>query len=148
MAQTQSHSAPSRAVGSRGGTSALITRVHGIRYLVKDVARAVDFYNRHLGFELEHQQLPAFASVALGEVKILLSGPEASGSRMLPGGKPQVPGGSNRVVLQVKDLSAAIAALQERGVRFRNDKESGPGGQQIQVEDPDGNPIELFQPAH
>jgi glyoxylase I family protein len=121
--------------------------IHGIRYQVKDVARAVAFYTQHLGFTLEHQQLPAFAAVSLGGTQILLSGPGASGSRPMPDGKPQEPGGWNRVVLRVADLPAFIAALQGGGFRFRNQLESGPGGRQIQIEDPDGNPIELFEPA-
>jgi glyoxylase I family protein len=121
--------------------------VHGIRYQVGDVARSVAFYTEHLGFTLKHQQLPAFANVALGDANLLLSGPGASGSRPMPGGQPQTPGGSNRVVLKVRDLPAFAEALKAAGVRFRNEMESGPGGRQIQVEDPDGNPIELFEPA-
>jgi glyoxylase I family protein len=121
--------------------------VHGIRYHVKDVARSVSFYTQQLGFTLEHQQLPAFASVSLGDAHILLSGPGASGSRPLPDGQRQEPGGWNRVVLKVLDLPAVIAALKGTGLRFRNDMETGPGGRQIQIEDPDGNPIELFEPA-
>jgi glyoxylase I family protein len=121
--------------------------VHGIRYQVKDVARAVEFYTTHLGFKLEHQQLPAFASVSLGNAQILLSGPGASGSRPLPGGQHQEPGGWNRVVLRVSDLAGCIAELKKAGLRFRNDMETGPGGRQIQLEDPDGNPIELFEPT-
>jgi glyoxylase I family protein len=124
-----------------------IKSVHGIRYQVKDVARAVTFYTQHLGFTLEHQQLPAFASVSLGDAKILLSGPGASGSRPMPGGQHQEPGGWNRVVLKVSDLPRLIAALKGAGLRFRNELETGPGGRQIQIEDPDGNPIELFEPA-
>jgi glyoxylase I family protein len=124
-----------------------IEAVHGVRYQVKDVARAVAFYTQHLGFTLQHQQLPAFASISLGEVQILLSGPGASGSRPLPNGQSQEPGGWNRVVLKVVDLPAFIGELKKTGVHFRNEMESGPGGRQIQVEDPDGNPIELFEPA-
>jgi glyoxylase I family protein len=124
-----------------------VQAVHGVRYQVTDVERSVAFYTTHLGFTLEHQQLPAFASVSLGDVKILLSGPRASGSRPMPDGRPQEPGGWNRVVLRVDDLPAFIEVLKQAGVRFRNDVESGPGGSQIQVEDPDGNPIELFEPA-
>jgi glyoxylase I family protein len=124
-----------------------IIGVHGVRYQVTDVARAVTFYTDHLGFKLEHQQLPAFASVSLGEFTLLLSGPGASGSRPMPGGESQKPGGWNRVVLRVTDLPAEIDALKKAGVKFRNEMEVGPGGQQIQVEDPDGNPIELFEPA-
>ena len=124
-----------------------IKGVHGVRYQVTDVARAVTFYTERLGFTLGRQQLPAFANVSLGNVSILLSGPGASGSRPMPGGQPQEPGGWNRVVLRVADLPAFIAELAGAGVRFRNEMETGPGGRQIQVEDPDGNPIELFEPA-
>ena len=122
-------------------------QVHGVRYQVKDVARAVAFYTDHLGFKLEHQHLPAFASVSLGGLDLLLSGPGASGSRPMPGGETQEPGGWNRVVLRVSDLPAWIDELEKAGVRFRNQMEAGPGGRQIQVEDPDGNPIELFEPG-
>ena len=129
------------------GSSHGIVSVHGVRYQVKDVARAVAFYTGHLGFTLEHQQLPAFASVSLGGVTMLLSGPGASGSRPMPGGQSQEPGGWNRVVLRVSNLPALIDVLKSGGVRLRNQMETGPGGRQIQVEDPDGNPIELFEPA-
>jgi glyoxylase I family protein len=121
--------------------------VHGIRYQVRDVARAVAFYTTHLGFTLVHQQLPAFASVSLGDAHLLLSGPHASGSRPMPNGQQQEPGGWNRVVLRVQDLPALIETLKTAGLRFRNDMETGPGGKQIQIDDPDGNPIELFEPA-
>ena len=125
----------------------LIKAVHGIRYQVKDVARAAAFYTQHLGFTLKHQQLPAFANVSLGGVDLLLSGPGASGSRALPDGRQQEPGGWNRVVLRVADLPACVDALHRAGVTLRNQMEVGPGGRQIQIEDPDGNPIELFEPA-
>lgn len=121
--------------------------VHGIRYQVKDVARAAAFYTQHLGFKLEHQHLPQFAALSLDGTALLLSGPGASGSRPLPGGKSQEPGGWNRIVLHTVDLPACIAALRHAGVPFRNDLESGPAGSQVQIEDPDGNPIELFEPA-
>ena len=124
-----------------------IQAVHGVRYQVKDVARAVAFYTEQLGFKSGHQQPPAFASVSLGGVQILLSGPGASGSRAMPNGEHQEPGGWNRIVLKVADLPACITALQKAGVRFRNEMVTGPGGRQVQVEDPDGNPIELFEPA-
>ena len=124
-----------------------VKSVHGVRYQVKDVARSVAFYTQHLGFTVEHQQLPAFASVSLSDTRILLSGPGASGSRPLPNGQSQEPGGWNRVVLKVSDLPGCIAALKSAGLRFRNEMESGPGGRQVQIEDPDGNPIELFEPA-
>lgn len=121
--------------------------VHGVRYQVTDVARAAAFYTDLLGFRLEHQHLPAFASVLLGDFRLLLSGPGASGSRPMPGGESQRPGGWNRVVLRVPDLSAQIDALKNKAVTFRNQMETGPGGRQIQIEDPDGNPIELVEPA-
>jgi glyoxylase I family protein len=121
--------------------------VHGIRYQVKDVARAVTFYTEHLGFTLKHQQLPAFANISLGNTDVLLSGPGASGSRQMPDGQRQEPGGWNRLVLKVTNLSACIDALRAAGVTFRNEMEAGPGGRQIQIEDPDGNPVELFEPA-
>ena len=124
-----------------------VKNIHGTRYQVKDVARAVEFYTRDLGFQLEHQQLPAFASISLGGSQILLSGPGASGSRPMPDGQTQEPGGWNRVVLTVADLPACITALQSAGIPFRNEMETGPGGRQVQIEDPDGNPIELFEPA-
>jgi glyoxylase I family protein len=124
-----------------------VQRFHGVRYQVTDVARSVAFYTRHLGFTLEHQQLPAFANVSLGESHILLSGPGASGSRPMPDGGPQQPGGWTRVVLQVNNLPSLIEALKKAGLHFRNQMEVGPGGRQIQLEDPDGNPIELFEPA-
>ena len=124
-----------------------IRNVHGVRYQVKDVARSVRFYTEHLGFTLKHQQLPAFANVSMGAWEILLSGPGASGSRPMPDGAPQEPGGWNRVVLKVTDLPGLIAELRKAGQSFRNDMEVGPGGRQIQIEDPDGNLIELFEPA-
>jgi glyoxylase I family protein len=124
-----------------------VQATHGVRYQVKDVARSVAFYTTHLGFTLGHQQLPAFANVSLGDTQVLLSGPEASGSRPMPDGRRQEPGGWNRVVLRVGDLAAFVDVLKEAGLRFRNNMETGPGGRQIQVEDPDGNPIELFEPA-
>jgi glyoxylase I family protein len=131
----------------RSETHTFVQGVHGFRYQVKDVARSVAFYTTQLGFTLEHQQLPAFASVSLGDAQILLSGPQASGSRPMPNGQQQEPGGWNRVVLRVNDLPAFIETLRKAGLHFRNDMETGPGGKQIQIEDPDGNPIELFEPA-
>jgi glyoxylase I family protein len=126
---------------------AFIKAVHGIRYQTSDVARAVSFYTKQLGFTLKLQALPAFANVSLGTVDILLSGPGASGSRPMPNGQRQEPGGWNRVVLKVVDLPACVAALKTMAVTFRNEMEVGPGGRQIQIEDPDGNPIELFEPT-
>jgi glyoxylase I family protein len=136
-----------QATEKRTEPRTFVKGVHGIRYLVKDVARSVDFYTGTLGFKLDHQHLPAFASVSLGDVQVLLSGPEASGSRPMPGGQAQEPGGSNRIVLKVDDLAACIDALKGLNARFRNQMETGPGGRQIQIEDPDRNPIELFEPA-
>ena len=130
-----------------GSPPEFIQGVHGVRYQVRDVARSVAFYTRHLGFTLEHQHLPAFASVSLQNVQMLLSGPGASGSRPMPDGRRQEPGGWNRVVLHVTDLPACIQSLKRAGVHFRNEIELGPGGKQIQVEDPDGNPIEFVEPA-
>ncbi len=130
-----------------GAEHAFVKGVHGVRYQVKDVARAVAFYTQRLGFTLKHQQLPAFANVALGGWELLLSGPGASGSRPMSNGQPQEPGGWNRVVLKVADLPRFIAALKEAGLRLRNELEVGPGGRQVQIEDPDGNAIGLFEPA-
>jgi glyoxylase I family protein len=120
---------------------------HGVRYQVADVARSVDFYTKHLGFKAGHQQLPAFAAVSIESLTLLLSGPGASGSRPMPDGRAQESGGWNRIVLRVTDLPGRIAVLKKVGLQFRNDMEIGPGGKQIQLLDPDGNPIELFEPA-
>ena len=136
-----------QATASQTEQHAYVKTVHGVRYQVKDVARSVEFYTQHLGFRLEHQQLPAFANVSLGDAQILLSGPGASGSRPMPNGQRQEPGGWNRVVLKVTDLPAFVSELKKAGLRFRNEMETGPAGRQIQIEDPDGNPIELFEPA-
>ena len=124
-----------------------IQGLHGVRYQTADVQRAADFYTTHLGFTLGHQQLPAFANVSLGDFNLLLSGPGASGSRPMPDGRRQEPGGWNRIVLHVNDVASEIERLKTAGVKFRNEMESGPGGRQVQIEDPDGNPIELFEPA-
>jgi glyoxylase I family protein len=144
--KSEDHMAQAEASRPAGGR-AFVRSVHGVRYQVKDVARSVEFYTRHLGFTLVHQQLPAFASLSLDDAQILLSGPGASGSRPMPNGQPQEPGGWNRVVLKVADLPGFIAELKKADLRFRNEMETGPGGRQIQIEDPDGNPIELFEPA-
>jgi glyoxylase I family protein len=125
----------------------LVKGLWGVRYQVKDVSRSIDFYTRHLGLKLDMQNLPAFGQVSVGNLKLILSGPGASGSRKLPDGRDQEPGGWNRIVLQVEDLPARVESLKKAGVKFRNELESGPGGKQIQIEDPDGNPIELFEPA-
>lgn len=122
-------------------------RFAGVRYQVKNVERSLAFYTERLGFKVERKAAPAFASVTLGGLRLLLSGPGASGSRPMPDRRTQEPGGWNRLVLEVDDLQARIAELEKAGVAFRNEIESGPGGRQIQFEDPDGNPIELFKPA-
>ena len=119
----------------------------GVRYQVKDVRQSVEFYTQMLGFNLGLQNLPAFAQVSVGHLKLILSGPGASGSRPMPDGRQQEPGGWNRIVLQVEDLPTRIAELKKQRVQFRNEMEVGPGGKQVQIEDPDGNPIELFEPA-
>jgi glyoxylase I family protein len=146
MNETQRGSSAIAGDAERGHSHGVLG-VHGVRYQVKDVARAAKFYTQYLGFKLEHQQLPAFANVSLGDAQILLSGPGASGSRPMPNGQLQEPGGWNRVVLKIADLPRFIADLKQAGVRFRNEMETGLGGRQIQIEDPDGNPIELFEPA-
>ncbi len=119
----------------------------GVRYQVKDVSRSIAFYTQKLGFKLDQEHLPAFGQVSVGSLKLVLSGPGASGSRRMPDGEPQQSGGWNRVMLEVDDLPSRIEALKRAGLHFRNDLESGPGGKQIQLEDPDGNPIELFEPS-
>lgn len=125
----------------------VVSGLWGVRYQVKDVSRSIDFYTKQLGLKLDQQNLPAFAQVSVGNLKLILSGPGASGSRPLPDGRHQEPGGWNRVILQVNDLPTRIQALKKAGLHFRNEMEVGPGGKQIQLEDPDGNPIELFEPA-
>jgi glyoxylase I family protein len=125
----------------------LIRGFHGVRYQTKDVERSLAFYTKELGFKLDRQALPAFAQVSMGALKLLLSGPGASGSRPLSNNRKQEPGGWNRVVLDVDDLPARIESMKKAGFHFRNEMEEGPGGKQIQLEDPDGNPIELFEPA-
>jgi glyoxylase I family protein len=125
----------------------IILGLWGVRYQVKEVQRSIVFYTKMLGFNLDQQNLPAFGQISVGNLKLILSGPGASGSRPMPDGRQQEPGGWNRMVLQVQDLPARIAELKKEEVHFRNEMEVGPGGRQIQLEDPDGNPIELFEPA-
>jgi glyoxylase I family protein len=117
-----------------------------VRYQVTDVDRSIAFYTENLGFELVRKGGPV-GVLSNGGFQVWLSGPGASGSRTLPDGSTQGPGGSNRLALEVTDLSATVEELKNAGVRFRNEMEEGPAGKQIQVEDPDGNPIELFEPA-
>ena len=118
-----------------------------VRYIINDVPEAMRFYTTLLGFTLEHDASPAFASVVRDGVRLLLSGDGSSGKRQLPDGRQQMPGGWNRVHLQVTDLAAEVARLRAQGVSFRTDEiVSGPGGSQIILDDPSGNPVELFQP--
>lgn len=144
---SSSQQADHENAASAASPTHVVEGVWGVRYQVTDVARSVDFYTNALGFKLDFQRLPAFGQLSIGDLKLILSGPGASGSRPMPDGRAQQPGGWNRIVLEVKDLPARITDLTKRGVRFRNEMESGPGGKQIQVEDPDGNPIELFEPT-
>ncbi len=124
---------------SAGTTTAVV------RYQVGDVERATAFYTHRLGFRLENRLGPVLAIVARGDLHLILSGPEASGARPMPDGGRQMPGGWNRIVLYVEDLDATIASLRSADAHFRNEVEEGPGGRQIQLDDPDGNPIELHE---
>jgi predicted enzyme related to lactoylglutathione lyase len=117
-----------------------------IRYMIDDVPVAIKFYTTHLGFVLEHDASPAFASIIRDGVRLLLSGKSSSGRRAMPDGSKPVPGGWNRIHIQVDDLEAEIKRLREAGLKFRNEIVTGPGGSQILLDDPSGNPIELFQP--
>jgi catechol 2,3-dioxygenase-like lactoylglutathione lyase family enzyme len=118
-----------------------------VRYMVDDVEQAVDFYTARFGFKLRSSHAPAFADVVRGNLRLLLSGPSSSAGRPMPDGSNPQPGGWNRIHFIVDDISAEVERLRSTGVKFRNDIISGPGGQQILLEDPAGNPIELFQPA-
>jgi catechol 2,3-dioxygenase-like lactoylglutathione lyase family enzyme len=118
-----------------------------VRYMVDDVEQSIDFYTRHFGFTLRHSALPAFADVVRGRLRLLLAGPESSAGRPMPDGQKPGPGGWNRIHLIVDDIAAEVESLRATGLRFRNDIVTGPGGKQILVEDPSGNPIELFEPA-
>ncbi|HTJ47563.1 MAG TPA: VOC family protein [Kofleriaceae bacterium] len=115
-----------------------------IRYQVADVARAVAFYTEHLGFRLLHRAGPV-ATITRGALHVLLSGPESSGARAMPDGTRQGPGGWNRIVLYVDDLTSAMSSLERARVHFRNSVETGPGGKQVLVDDPDGNVVELHE---
>jgi catechol 2,3-dioxygenase-like lactoylglutathione lyase family enzyme len=118
-----------------------------VRYMVDDVEGAVDFYTEHFDFELRFSAAPAFADVVRGNLRLLLSGPKSSAGRPMPDGRTPEPGGWNRIHFIVDDIEADVERLRSAGLTFRNDIISGPGGQQILLEDPAGNPIELFQPA-
>lgn len=119
-----------------------------IRYMIDDVRAAIDFYTTNLGFVLDLDASPAFASVTRDGVRLLLSGKTSSGRRAMPDGREPVPGGWNRIQLQVDDLEAEVKRLGEAGLTFRNEIITGPGGSQILLDDPSGNPVELFQPAN
>ena len=118
-----------------------------VRYMVDDVEESIGFYTRNLGFTLESDRSPAFAEVLRGNLRLLLSGPTSSAGRPMPDGRQPEPGGWNRIHFVVDDLDAEVERLRSAGVSFRNDVVTGPGGRQILVDDPSGNPIELFQPA-
>jgi len=118
-----------------------------VRYMVDDVDTAIDFYTQHLGFTLRMSAAPAFADVVRGKLRLLLSGPTSSAGRPMPDGTQPAPGGWNRIHLIVSDIAAEVDQLRAAGLTFRNDIVAGPGGQQILLEDPSGNVVELFQPA-
>lgn len=122
-------------------------RTVSVRYMVDDVDVAVGFYTELFGFELLSSAAPAFADVVRGNLRLLLSGPTSSAGRTMPDGRIPGPGGWNRIHFVVEDIEAEVERLRAAGVTFRNDIVSGPGGRQILLEDPAGNPIELFQPA-
>ena len=121
--------------------------VVSVRYMVDDVDAAVAFYTKHFGFALGSNAAPAFAEVTRGQLRLLLSGPKSSAGRPMPDGRQPGPGGWNRIHFIVEDVQAEVDRLRKAGVRFRSDLVTGPGGRQIVLDDPSGNPIELFQPA-
>jgi catechol 2,3-dioxygenase-like lactoylglutathione lyase family enzyme len=118
-----------------------------VRYMVDDVERAVAFYTDHFDFTVRTSAAPAFADVVRGHLRLLLSGPASSAGRPMPDGREPAPGGWNRIHFIVDELASEVERLRAAGVTFRNDIVTGPGGKQILLEDPSGNPIELFQPA-
>jgi catechol 2,3-dioxygenase-like lactoylglutathione lyase family enzyme len=124
-----------------------IDEMVNVRYMVDDVDESVDFYTNHLGFSLHTSMAPAFADVTRGALRLLLSGPASSAGRPMPDGDKPGPGGWNRIHLIVEDIHREVERLRAAGLRFRNDIVTGPGGQQILLDDPSGNVIELFQPA-
>src|SRR5499426_1147132 len=135
---------PDAAHNGFGGRTVMPTV--NVRYMVDDVEAAVAFYTTQLGFQLISKTLPAFADVALGDLRLLLSGPASSAGRAMPDGRRPAPGGWNRIHLIVEDLPSEVERLRSAGIRFRSDIITGPGGSQIVLDDPSGNPIELFQP--
>ncbi len=118
-----------------------------VRYIVNDVDAAIGFYARHFGFEVGQNASPAFAEVVRGRLRLLLAGPKSSAGRPMPDGRMPGPGGWNRIHFIVTDINAEVERLRDAGISFRNEIISGPGGQQVLLDDPSGNPIELFQPA-
>ena len=118
-----------------------------VRYLVDDVEASIAFYTEHFGFTVLSSFPPAFADVVRGRLRLLLSGPRSSAGRPMPDGRRPEPGGWNRIHLIVEDIAGEVERLRAAGLTFRNEIVSGPGGQQILIDDPSGNPIELFQPA-
>jgi catechol 2,3-dioxygenase-like lactoylglutathione lyase family enzyme len=118
-----------------------------VRYMADDVQESIDFYTRHFGFELRSSSAPAFADVVRGRLRLLLAGPDSSAGRPMPDGRKPAPGGWNRIHFVVEDITDQVERLREADVPFRNEIVTGPGGQEILIDDPSGNPIELFQPA-
>lgn len=120
-----------------------------VRYIVRDVAAAIEFYTRHLGFHLDMHPAPPFAMLSRGDLRLVLSAPNpmGGGGQSMPDGTRPQPGGWNRFAIEVADLSAEVEKLKRAGVRFRNEIVTGVGGKQILAEDPSGNPIELFEPT-
>ena len=117
-----------------------------VRYMVNDTKAAITFYTTHLGFTLLSDMSPAFADVQRGDLRLLLAGPGSSASRPMPDGRIPAPGGWSRFQIIVDDIEAEAARLRAAGVHFRNDIIRGPGGAQVLIDDPSGNPIELFAP--
>ena len=117
-----------------------------VRYMVDDVEAAIGFYTRHFGFTVISSAAPAFADVRRGALRLLLSGPASSAGRPMPDGRVPGPGGWNRIHFLVDDIEAEVERLRSEGVEFRNEIIKGPGGRQVLLDDPSGNPIELFQP--
>src|SRR6266511_4760916 len=118
-----------------------------VRYMDDDVDESIAFYTKYLGFELLTSASPAFADVKRGNLRLLLAGPQSSAGRPMPDGRKPGPGGWNRIHFVVDDIDAEVARLRDAGATFRNDIVTGPGGQQILLQDTSGNVVELFQPA-
>lgn len=138
--------APALTLGQKGDSHTMATVQ--VRYIVHDVDAAIDFYVTHLGFDLEMHPAPTFAMLALGDLRLVLSAPSpiGGGGQAMPDGTQQSPGGWNRFAIQVTDLAATVERLRHAGAHLRNSIVAGVGGQQVIVDDPSGNPVELFQP--